>query len=300
MATCSIHPSAPVAGDVDRPLAQEPDRLLGREVAPSPVIPADRTVADASISRRPRSSSAAIRTERVRLCVQTHNNADRLPSLERVPTSCAPLGNPGRGVPAGKLCEWVHRRGRSCCRRPRSASTSVSSCSLRSTPAGSPRRAPTSMRSRPSWPSSPVRRRSPRCRAARPALHLALMAVGVERGDDVLVSDLTFGASAFATTYLGARPCFVDCDPDTWQIDPDLLADELADRAASDRLPGSGGQRRPVRIDGRRAAAGGDLRRVRRAARRGRGRGGRRRRGTACQPAGTAGSACCRSTGTRS
>ena len=68
-------------------------------------------------------------------------------------------------------------------------------------------------------------------------LHLALMAVGVERGDDVLVSDLTFGASAFATTYLGARPCFVDCHADTWQIDPELVAAELADRAANDRLP---------------------------------------------------------------
>ena len=68
-------------------------------------------------------------------------------------------------------------------------------------------------------------------------LHLALMAVGVGRDDDVLVSDLTFGASAFATTYLGARPCFVDCTRDTWQLDPDLVAAELADRAANGRLP---------------------------------------------------------------
>lgn len=64
-------------------------------------------------------------------------------------------------------------------------------------------------------------------------LHLALLGVGVRAGDDVLVSDLTFGASAFAATYIGARPCFVDCDPLTWQIDVDLLRAELQRRAAS-------------------------------------------------------------------
>jgi len=69
------------------------------------------------------------------------------------------------------------------------------------------------------------------------ALHLALEAVGVGAGDDVLMSDVTFAASAFAAAYLGARPCFVDSEPLTWQIDPDLLADELARRAAEGRLP---------------------------------------------------------------
>ena len=62
------------------------------------------------------------------------------------------------------------------------------------------------------------------------ALHLAMMAVGVERGDDVLVNTLTFGASAFAVTYVGARPCFVDCEPATWHLDPDLLDEELTRR----------------------------------------------------------------------
>lgn len=69
------------------------------------------------------------------------------------------------------------------------------------------------------------------------ALHLALMGVGVGTGDDVLVSSLTFGASAFAVTYLGARPVFVDCDPDTWQIDVGLVAEELRARAARGALP---------------------------------------------------------------
>jgi dTDP-4-amino-4,6-dideoxygalactose transaminase len=69
------------------------------------------------------------------------------------------------------------------------------------------------------------------------ALHLALEAVGVGAGDEVLMSDLTFAASAFAASYLGANACFVDCDAETWQIDPDLLAEELARRAAAGTLP---------------------------------------------------------------
>ena len=68
-------------------------------------------------------------------------------------------------------------------------------------------------------------------------LHLALLAVGVQAGDDVLVSSLTFAASAFATTYVGARPCFIDSEPGSWHIDPDLLEQELADRARTGRLP---------------------------------------------------------------
>ena len=69
------------------------------------------------------------------------------------------------------------------------------------------------------------------------AMHLALMAVGVQRDDEVLVSDLTFGASAFAVTYLGAHPVFVDCEPSTWHLDPDLLELELSQRAREGRLP---------------------------------------------------------------
>ncbi len=69
------------------------------------------------------------------------------------------------------------------------------------------------------------------------ALHLALMTLDVQPGDDVLVSDLTFGASAFAVTYVGARPCFIDCEPATWHLDPDLLHDALRARAATGTLP---------------------------------------------------------------
>lgn len=69
------------------------------------------------------------------------------------------------------------------------------------------------------------------------ALHLALLAVGVGHGDDVLVSTLTFGASAFAVTYVGAHPVLVDCEPRTWHLDPDLLAEELRRRAHRRNLP---------------------------------------------------------------
>ncbi len=69
------------------------------------------------------------------------------------------------------------------------------------------------------------------------ALHLALRLLGVGPGDEVLGSDLTFVASANAVRYQGAEPVFVDADPATWNLDPALLAEELAACAARGRLP---------------------------------------------------------------
>ncbi|MGH9079031.1 MAG: DegT/DnrJ/EryC1/StrS family aminotransferase [Acidimicrobiales bacterium] len=69
------------------------------------------------------------------------------------------------------------------------------------------------------------------------ALHLSLLLLGVEPGDDVLVPSLTFIATASAVTYLGAHPVFVDSEPSTWTIDPSLVAEELATRARKGRLP---------------------------------------------------------------
>jgi dTDP-4-amino-4,6-dideoxygalactose transaminase len=69
------------------------------------------------------------------------------------------------------------------------------------------------------------------------ALHLALLALGVGRDDDVLVSDLTFVASANAVTYTGARPVFLDADEATWTLDPDLLDEELQARSRQGRMP---------------------------------------------------------------
>lgn len=55
------------------------------------------------------------------------------------------------------------------------------------------------------------------------ALHLALEALGIGPGDEVLVPTLTYVATANAVVYTGATPVFVDCDPDTWQMSvPDM------------------------------------------------------------------------------
>jgi dTDP-4-amino-4,6-dideoxygalactose transaminase len=69
------------------------------------------------------------------------------------------------------------------------------------------------------------------------ALHLALLVSGVQPGDDVLVSSLTFAASANAVAYCGANPVFVDSERISWNMDPALLADVLADAARRGRLP---------------------------------------------------------------
>lgn len=69
------------------------------------------------------------------------------------------------------------------------------------------------------------------------ALHLALRLVGVEAGDEVVTSTLTFAATANAIRYRGAHPVFVDVDAATWQMDPALVAEALASRAAAGRLP---------------------------------------------------------------
>ena len=68
-------------------------------------------------------------------------------------------------------------------------------------------------------------------------LHLALKLLGVGAGDEVIVSDLTFGATAFAVTYQGARPVFIDCSRATWNMDPALLVAELRECARRGKLP---------------------------------------------------------------
>ncbi|CAN5306522.1 LegC family aminotransferase [soil metagenome] len=76
------------------------------------------------------------------------------------------------------------------------------------------------------------------CSTGTAALHVALRLVGVERGADVLVSDLTFIASVNAVAYLGARPVLVDADPRTWNLDPGLVSAELdRRRIAGEPMP---------------------------------------------------------------
>jgi pyridoxal phosphate-dependent aminotransferase EpsN len=69
------------------------------------------------------------------------------------------------------------------------------------------------------------------------ALHLALRMLGVGPGDEVLVSTITFAASANVVAYLGATPVFIDSDRETWNMDPGLLEDELAASARRGRIP---------------------------------------------------------------
>jgi pyridoxal phosphate-dependent aminotransferase EpsN len=69
------------------------------------------------------------------------------------------------------------------------------------------------------------------------ALHLALDLAGVESGDEVFCSTLTFIASANPIIYLGAKPVFIDCDRTTWNMNPDLLRKALKQRARRGKLP---------------------------------------------------------------
>ena len=62
------------------------------------------------------------------------------------------------------------------------------------------------------------------------AVHLALIACGVGLGDEVIVQSFTFCASSHPVTYLGATPVFVDSEPQTWNMDPQLLEEAIRDR----------------------------------------------------------------------
>lgn len=68
-------------------------------------------------------------------------------------------------------------------------------------------------------------------------LHLALTLLGVGAGDEVIVSDLTFVASANVVRYVGATPVFVDADRQTWTIDPELLEEAIVDRCRRGKRP---------------------------------------------------------------
>jgi len=69
------------------------------------------------------------------------------------------------------------------------------------------------------------------------ALHLALRLIGVESGDEVFCSSLTFIATASPITYLGAKPVFIDSDKISWNMNPALLRETLDQRAKLGKLP---------------------------------------------------------------
>ena len=68
--------------------------------------------------------------------------------------------------------------------------------------------------------------------AGTAAVHLGLLNCGVKPGDEVIVQSFTFCASTHPVTYLGATPVLVDSEPDTWNIDPELLEEAIKDRIA--------------------------------------------------------------------
>jgi len=62
------------------------------------------------------------------------------------------------------------------------------------------------------------------------ALHLAMLTHDVRPGDEVIVPSLTYIATANAVRYVGAEPVFIDVDPETWCMDPDLIEDAITSR----------------------------------------------------------------------
>ncbi len=62
------------------------------------------------------------------------------------------------------------------------------------------------------------------------ALHLAMLALGIKQGDEVLLPANTFIATAWCVSYVNATPVFVDCDPETWEIDASQLEKKITPR----------------------------------------------------------------------
>ncbi|CAM2919768.1 DegT/DnrJ/EryC1/StrS family aminotransferase [Flavobacterium frigoris] len=69
------------------------------------------------------------------------------------------------------------------------------------------------------------------------AIHLGLILLGVESGDEVLCQSMTFSASANPILYLGATPVFIDSEPETWNLCPVALEAAIVDRIAKGKIP---------------------------------------------------------------
>lgn len=65
------------------------------------------------------------------------------------------------------------------------------------------------------------------CTNGTVALHLALLAYDVKAGDEIIVPNLTYIATANAVSYCGAKPILVDSEPGTWNIDPNLIEKKI-------------------------------------------------------------------------
>lgn len=68
------------------------------------------------------------------------------------------------------------------------------------------------------------------CASGTDALHLALRAAGIKRGDEIITTPFTFVATVEAICYLGARPIFVDIDRNTFNIDPNCVESAITSR----------------------------------------------------------------------
>jgi len=69
------------------------------------------------------------------------------------------------------------------------------------------------------------------------AIHLALVLLGVNAGDEVLASSFTFSATVNPITYVGAIPILIDSETDTWNMSPELLEEAITDRIAKGKKP---------------------------------------------------------------
>jgi dTDP-4-amino-4,6-dideoxygalactose transaminase len=69
------------------------------------------------------------------------------------------------------------------------------------------------------------------------AIHLALIILGVREGDEVLCSTFTFSGTCNPIVYLKATPVFIDSERDTWNMDPDRLAEAIEDRIKKGKKP---------------------------------------------------------------
>jgi dTDP-4-amino-4,6-dideoxygalactose transaminase len=69
------------------------------------------------------------------------------------------------------------------------------------------------------------------------AIHLALIILNIQTGDEVLVSSFTFSATVNPIVYVGATPILIDSEPDSWNMDPVLLEEAINDRIRKNKKP---------------------------------------------------------------
>jgi dTDP-4-amino-4,6-dideoxygalactose transaminase len=69
------------------------------------------------------------------------------------------------------------------------------------------------------------------------SIHLSLILAGVKQEDEVLCQSFTFSASANPIVYQGAKPIFIDSDPNTWNMSPDFLEEAIKDRIVKNKKP---------------------------------------------------------------